>query len=74
MMFIMQLRKNLNGLELRDTKAANIEIMNAFFHEKINNQYDEVADIVNCVKKYGKQASAHISIYYAMYVLDFRTK
>ena len=72
MTFISRLRKKLNGMELTNTKAANTEIMNAFFYSNINEQYNEVADIVERVKQYGKQASAHISIYYAMYVLDFQ--
>jgi len=71
MAFVAQLRKKLNGAELSNTRAANTEIMNAFYYANINDQYEEVADIVNRVKQYGKQASAHISIYYAMYVLDF---
>ena len=72
MTFISQLRKKLNGMELTNTKAANTDIMNSFFYSNINDQYNEVADIVERVKQYGKQASAHISIYYAMYVLDFQ--
>lgn len=72
MEFITRLRKKLNGLEILNTKAANTEIMNAFYYAKINDQYKEVLDIVNRVKLYGKQASAHISIYYAMYVLDLQ--
>lgn len=72
MSFIFQLRKKLSGIEITNTKAANTEIMNAFFYAKINEQYKEVADIVERVKQYGKQASAHISIYYAMYILDFQ--
>lgn len=71
MSFITQLRNKLNGMELTNTKAANTEIMNAFFYSNIYKQYNEVADIVDRVKQYGKQASAHISIYYAMYALDF---
>ena len=72
MAFVTQLRKKLNGLEMSNTRAANTEIMNAFYYGKINEHYNEVANIVNRVKQYGKQASAHISIYYAMYVLDFQ--
>lgn len=72
MSFIESLRRKLDGAEIKNTRAANTEIMNAFFYGRINDQYAEVADIVEKVKKYGKQASAHISIYYAMYVLDFQ--
>lgn len=72
MSFIDQLRKKLNGLEVTNTKVANTEIMNAFYYANINEKYREVAEIVERVKKYGKQASAHISIYYAMYILDYQ--
>ena len=73
MSFIMQLRKKLAGMEISNTKAANTEIMNAFYYAEINEKFPEVADIVYQVKQYGKQASAHISIYYAMYIFDFQS-
>ena len=72
MEFIRQLRKQIDGAELTNTKAANTEIMHAFYYANINRQFEQVAEIVDRVKSYGKQASAHISIYYAMYVLDFQ--
>lgn len=72
MSFIYRLRRRLNGAELTHTRAANKEIMNAFYYSDANGRFAPVREIVDQVKSYGKQASAHISIYYAMYVLDLK--
>ena len=39
---------------------------------KISQKFPEVKAIVEAVLSYGKQASAHISIYYAMYLYENR--
>lgn len=70
MLFIMDLRKKINGAEFTETKSANRKIANEFFYKKANDKFQEVYSISQAVRKYGKQASAHISIYYAMYILD----
>ena len=72
MEFVAQLRRQLDGLERTDTGRANREIMNAFYYGRINQRFVQARQITNGVLAYGKQASAHISIYYAMYVLDQR--
>lgn len=68
--FILSLRRQLNSRELTDTKAANAIIANHFYHTSANAKYPAVGVIANQVRSYGKQASAHISIYYAMYIYD----
>ena len=68
--FIAKLRLQLNGLELCDTHSANMLIADVFYHSDINGKYPDARKIVEGVKKYGRQASAHISIYYAMFILD----
>lgn len=68
--FVMQLREELNGLELTDTKEANRRIASYFYFNNANDRFPEVKEIVKGVTAYGKQASAHISIYYAMYIYD----
>ena len=70
MLFIKLLHKQLDGLEFKDTVTANRKIANEFYSRKMNDLYPEVFRIAQGVKQYGKQASAHISIYYAMFVLD----
>lgn len=72
MSFIYRLRRRLNGAELTHTRAANKEIMDAFYYGDANGRFAPVREIADKVKPYGKQASAHISIYYAMYVLDLK--
>lgn len=70
MSFITRVRKKLDGTEMKDTKTVNRLIANEFYYGKMNDKYPDVNQIVHKVKRYGKQASAHISIYYAMFVLD----
>ena len=41
-----------------------------FYTNKANEKYPEVKVIVEKVLAYGKQASAHISIYYAMFLFE----
>lgn len=68
MSFIMELRKELAGREATDKKNANKRIADYFYKNKANERFSEVNAIVAYVASYGKQASAHISIYYAMYL------
>lgn len=66
--FVMGLRKELAGREATDKKNANKRIADYFYVNKANERFSEVNSIVTRVVSYGKQASAHISIYYAMYL------
>lgn len=68
MQFIEDLRKQLAGLEIRNTPVANRQIADYFYKNHANDRFPEVREIVEAVLHYGKQASAHISIYYAMYL------
>ena len=68
--FIEKLRKQLQGEEFIDQRSANRKIADYFYYENANSRFDEVNQITTFVKKYGKQASAHISIYYAMYLYE----
>lgn len=68
MRFVMELRKEIAGREVTDKKSANKDIANYFYINKANERFSEVNSIVARVVSYGKQASAHISIYYAMYL------
>lgn len=68
MRFVMDLRRELAGREATDKKSANKHIADYFYENKANERFLEVNSIVACVVSYGKQASAHISIYYAMYL------
>ena len=68
MQFIGDLRKQLAGLEVRNTSVANRQIADYFYKNHANDNFPEVRAIVEAVLHYGKQASAHISIYYAMYL------
>ena len=70
MMFIKELHKKLAGMEITDTKTANKRIADYFYTDKANEKYPEVKAIVEKVLAYGKQASAHISIYYAMFLFE----
>ena len=45
-------------------------IADYFYLKKANERFQEVQEIVKGVVAYGKQASAHISIYYAMYLYE----
>lgn len=66
--FVMALQKELAGREVTDTRAANRRIADYFYINKANERFSEVQEIVKGVVAYGKQASAHISIYYAMFL------
>lgn len=68
MRFVMELRQELDGRETTDKKVANKRIADYFYEKKANERFSEVNSIVTRVVSYGKQASAHISIYYAMYL------
>ena len=68
--FVSQLRKELDGQEKENTKAANKQIADYFYQNKANERFPEVEKIVRGVVTYGKQASAHISIYYAMFLYE----
>ncbi len=61
------LRKQTQALSDSRTKAKAIS---DFFYHKDLNRFLEVMEIVDAVRKYGKQASAHISIFYAMYLYE----
>ena len=50
--------------------SANKRIADYFYLKKANERFQEVQEIVKGVVAYGKQASAHISIYYAMYLYE----
>ena len=66
--FVQVLQKELSGREVTDTKKANRRIADYFYIHKANEKFPEVQEIVAGVLAYGKQASAHISIYYAMFL------
>ncbi len=70
MKFVMTLRQELSGQEVTDTKTANKRIADYFYTNKANEQFPEVRKIVEAVLSYGKQSSAHISIYYAMFIYE----
>ena len=67
---ISQLRIKYYGHEIINTRYVNKDIADYFYYNKLNEKYVEVENITQKVKKYGKQASAHISIYYAMFLYD----
>lgn len=68
MSFIAVLRQQLAGQETINTREANKKIADYFYINKANDRFSEVNAIVEAVLAYGKQASAHISIYYAMFI------
>jgi hypothetical protein len=68
--FICELRRQLSGMEVSNTPMANRQIADYFFKNQANERFSMVKVIVEAVLKYGKQASAHISIYYAMYLYE----
>ena len=68
MEFIGNLRQTLAGQETTNTREANKRIADYFYINKANEKFPEVKVIVEAVVSYGKQASAHISIYYAMFL------
>ena len=70
MQFVRSLHTELNGEELTNTAEANRKIANEFYYRKINDMYPEVKQIATAVRKFGTQASAHISIYYAMFIVE----
>lgn len=68
--FLLVLRKELSCREVTDTRNANRRIADYFYINRANEKFPEVEEIVRGVVTYGKQASAHISIYYAMFLYD----
>lgn len=68
MRFVTDLRQQLAGQETTNTREANKRVADYFYTNKANEQFSEVKEIVQAVVSYGKQASAHISIYYAMFI------
>ena len=67
---IKQLRNKYNGCEISETQRVNKDIADYFYYNNLNEKYAQVNSITQRVKMYGKQASAHISIYYAMFLYD----
>ena len=70
MSFIATLRQDLAGAQHGNTKSTNMQVADYFYKNKANERFPEVKAIVDAVLLYGKQASAHISIYYAMYLYE----
>jgi len=70
--FIKPLRQDLDSTGAGDTKIVNRRVADYFYINKANEKFPEVKAIVEAVLSYGKQASAHISIYYAMYLYENR--
>ena len=68
--FVAELRQQLAGQEVTNTREANKRIADYFYINKANERFSEVKAIVEAVLAYGKQASAHISIYYAMFLYE----
>ncbi len=66
------LRKKFNGREITDARNVNKEIADYFYKNNLNEKYPQVNSITQKVRNYGKQASAHISIYYAMFLFDWK--
>ena len=69
MSFVFALHRKLEGMEFIDRKRANKQIAREFYFGKLNERFPAVDAIAWSVRQYGKQASAHISIYYAMFIL-----
>lgn len=70
MSFIATLRQDLAGVQHGNIKSTNMQVADYFYKNKANERFPEVKAIVDAVLLYGKQASAHISIYYAMYLYE----
>ena len=68
--FIKPLRQDLDSTGAEDTKTANRRVADYFYINKANERFPEVKAIVEAVLSYGKQASAHISIYHAMHLYE----
>ena len=68
MRFVEELHQLLAGQEISNTREANKRVADYFYINKANERFSEVKTIVEAVLAYGKQASAHISIYYAMFI------
>ena len=68
MRFVNRLRIELAGEEFKNPKTANKRIADYFYYNNANERFTEVDYITRKVRTYGKQASSHISIYYAMYL------
>lgn len=67
---ISVLRIKYSGSETTDTRNVNKDIADYFYYNKFNEKFPQVNSITQKVRNYGKQASAHISIYYAMFLYD----
>ena len=70
MEFVEKLRQQLAGEETTNTREANKRIADYFYINIANERFSEVKAIVESVLTYCKQASAHISIYYAMFLYE----
>ena len=70
MSFIAALRQDLAGEQHSNPKSTNMQVADYFYKNKANERFPEVKMIVDAVLSYGKQASAHISIYYAMFLYE----
>lgn len=70
MSFIATLRQDLAGAQHGNIKSTNMQVADYFYKNRANERFPEVKAIVDAVLLYGKQASAHISIYYAMYLYE----
>ena len=70
MSFIATLRQDLAGAQHGNIKSTNVQVADYFYKNGANERFPEVKAIVDAVLLYGKQASAHISIYYAMYLYE----
>lgn len=68
MSFVATLRHDIASMQHCNTKSTNKQVADYFYKNKANDRFPEVKAIVDSVLPYGKQASAHISIYYAMYL------
>ena len=68
--FVTTLRKELSGREIRNPKNENRHISEYFYANKADEQFSAVKTIVDAVRSYGRQSSAYISIYYAMYLYE----
>lgn len=66
--FVTVLRQQISGQETTNTREANKRVADYFYINQANENFPEVKTIVEAVLTYGKQSSAHISIYYAMFL------
>lgn len=68
--FVYTLRQELDGKEIVNPRTENKRIADYFYSNKANERFPEVKGIVESVLSYGRQSSAYISIYYAMYLFQ----